>query len=297
MTDGCGFINEAGLTKIFQSGVINLGQRPDSIQFRLLGAKGMLLRHPIDKSEEPKVWIRLSQKKISLPTPLGRAHRILELICPSRVVAPSHLNTDAILNLSHNGVPTESVSRLFGEHFKNEIEPLKRWGSFNAMVILAHEIYHLGRIGGLRLQRIAPGNTRALGLARDFHREEQLDADVDKDLQLPGKLQPIYSGRCAFSGAPMSIHEGALELLLAGFQPEKLEFLYKKMHSITKLAIDAAAKDFRIAIPQSLEAFILPGKYHKPFMMDKLIKKCYRSNWRARRRPNIFLLLIKPHRS
>lgn len=268
MTDGSGLINKAGMTNLFNSGVVNLCQQPSTIQFRFIGAKGMLLLHPSDNAEEPKIWIRCSQKKINLPTPLGREHCILELLCPSRVVTPSHLNTQVIMNMAHNGVPSESFSRLTDEDLSNTIRPLKDWRS---PVAVAQAVYRLGRINGVRLQRIAPGNTRALGLARDFHREDQFEDDIEEELRLSGAQPPGYSGRCVFSGAPFSVHESAFELLLAGFQPPELEYLYKKIHSITALAVDGATKNLRITIAQSLEAYIIPGTHIGSLTTHRLI--------------------------
>ncbi|KAF7965380.1 hypothetical protein HWV62_44091 [Athelia sp. TMB] len=258
MTDGCGFMNDAAFTMIFKSGVVNLPHRPISVQGRFCGAKGMWILHPVDRSPQPKIWFRLSQKKISLPIPLDRSHRIFELLCPSRVVAPSHLNMQVISNMSHNRVPDEAFVRVINEDLDAIIKPLTNWGSPQFLVGVTRTVHQVGRIQGARLQRAAPGSTRALGLGRDFHREEELDVDFDPDSQLSSTPNPIYSGRCRFSGAPVSAHENAYEMLLAGFQPLQSEPLYKKMKSITKTAIEASVKKYHVTILQSLEAYILP---------------------------------------
>lgn len=260
MTDGCGFMNEAALTSIYKSGIVPLLHRPVAVQGRIGGAKGMWILHPNDNSTEPKIWIRLSQKKVNLPaTPLDRSHRIFELVAPARVATPSSLDVQFINNLAHNGVPNEAFAHLTRESLKEIVRPLTSWVGPHAMVPLASAVYLTGGIRGTRLQRMAPGKTRAMGLARDFHREELAEAHIDQSPSLPGSAQIVSSGRCPFSGAPLSVHESTYELLLAGFRPLEFEPLYKKMRNITKLAIESAVKEYRIGIPQSLKAYVLPG--------------------------------------
>lgn len=260
LTDGCGLINEAALTVIFKSGVVNLAHRPIAVQGRIGGAKGMWVLHPHNNSPAPEIWIRDSQKKIDLPTPLGRSHRIFELLCPSRVVTPSHLNMQVISNMSYNRVPDEAFTSLINEDLEKIVKTLTNWKAPHAMIGVAKAVHEAGRISGTRLQRVAPGNTRALGLGRDFHRDDEPEgnAEGDHDLSKPGP-PPTYSGRCNISQAPIAIHENAYELLVAGFHPLKLEHLHTKMKKITTLAIDSSVKTFHIAVPESVEAFILPG--------------------------------------
>ncbi|KZP15854.1 hypothetical protein FIBSPDRAFT_912406 [Athelia psychrophila] len=258
MTDGCGLMNGAALTGMYKSGVVNLPHKPSCVQARVTGAKGMWLEHPTDDSTEPKIWIRRSQKKISLPTPLDRSHRIFELICPSRVVAPSHLNMQVISNMSHNEVPDKAFSSLINEDLQATIKPLTNWSASHLLIGVAKAVHQTGRIHGTRLQRVAPASTRALGLALGFHREEVVEADVDEESPFAHAFNAAPPGRCQFSGAPISVHENAYELLAAGFHPLRLEHLYQKMHSITKMSIDTSVKQYRITIMQSLEAFILP---------------------------------------
>ncbi|KAF7966382.1 hypothetical protein HWV62_38905 [Athelia sp. TMB] len=186
--------------------IVPLLHRPVAVQGRIGGAKGMWILHPNDNSTEPKIWIRLSQKKVNLPaTPLDRSHRIFELVAPARVATPSSLDVQFINNLAHNGVPNEAFAHLTRESLKEIVRPLTSWVGPHAMVPLASAVYLTGGIRGTRLQRMAPGKTRAMGLARDFHREELAEAHIDQSPSLPGSAQIVSSGRCPFSGAPLSV--------------------------------------------------------------------------------------------
>lgn len=260
MTDGCGFINEAALTTIYKSGLVNLPHRPVAVQGRIGGAKVMWILHPNNESAEPKIWIRLSQKKVNLSTPLHRSHRIFELVAPARVATPCSLDAQFINNLAHNGISNEAFAHYTRESLKDTLKPLTSWDESHAMVPLASAIYLIGGTRGSCLQRMAPGKTRALGLARDFHREEQVEILTDQGPLVLDAAHIVSSGRCSFSGAPVSVHESAYEPLLAGFRPMESDFLYK-MRQITKQAVESAVKEYRINVQQSLKAYVLPGTH------------------------------------
>jgi RNA-dependent RNA polymerase len=171
-----------------------------------------------------------------------------------------------VINLSHNGVPDNSFNSLIKKELEALIEPLTQWNDPHAMLAVAKAVEQAGHITGSRLQRVAGGSTKALGLSRDFHRDE---ADADRyggdegDDILPGADQ-IYSGRDLGSGAPLSLFENAYELILAGFHPLTFPPLYEKMHKIVINVIDACVKSFHIPVSESVEAFIIPGRVSLP---------------------------------
>lgn len=256
-------INGAALTIIGNSGVVKLSHRPVAVQGRIAGAKGMWVLHPDDQSPAapPRIWIRPSQKKINLQTPLHRAHLIFDLVCPSRVTIPSRLSMQTIVNLSHNGVPDCSFDSLIEKELEALIEPLTQWKDPHAMLTVAKAIEQAGHITGSRLQRLARGSTRALGLGRGFHRDEADENDDDRDDGadlLPG-AEKIYSGRDVDSGAPLALFENAYELTLAGFHPLTFPPLYEKMRCIVSSVIDTSVKSYKIPVSESVEAFIIPG--------------------------------------
>jgi hypothetical protein len=272
LTDGCGLINEAALTKIYCSDIVALAHRPFAVQIRNGGKKGMSMQDPNDTSIIPCIWNRPSQTKINYPSPLGRAHRILELLSPEHVIIPSHLTKQTINNLSHNGVPHTVFIALMKTELEALIQPLTDWRHSHSMVTVAKAVYQAGRIGGVRLQRVAGGSIKALGLSRNFH-HDGVEGDVTPDGDDITDLG-VPTGRSKFSEGPLSLYENAYELILAGFHPLTLEFLYDKMKNIIKKAMDSSVRSFRIRVPESLEAYILPGRCCHISSHDELIFIC-----------------------
>jgi RNA-dependent RNA polymerase len=173
----------------------------------------MWILHPDDDSPFPRIWIRTSQKKITLPSPLHRAHLILDLVCPARVTTPSRLSQQTIINLAHNGVPDDSFNILVEKELQAIIEPLTNWSDPHATLAIAKAIDQAGHVTGSRLQRLAGGSTRALGLGRDFHRDDDDNDEHDEANDLSGAEPQIHSGRDIYSGAPQSLFESAYDLI------------------------------------------------------------------------------------
>ena len=276
LTDGSGFINEAALTAIYRSGIVPLTHRSSAVQARIGGAKGMWMQHPNDTSLTPYIWVRPSQTKIKHPSPLCRAHRILELLSPEHVTMPSHLSMQTINNLSHNGVPHTVFTALIKTELEALIKPLMDWQHSHSMVTVAKFVHQAGRIGGARLQRVAGSSIKALGLSRDFHRDEvEGDMTPDGDDVTGLAERRVFTGRSEFNEAPLSLHESTYELILAGFHPLNFEFLYDKLKAVVTIAINSFVKNFHIPVSESLEAYILPGRHYLTFNHKELIRIYY----------------------
>jgi RNA-dependent RNA polymerase len=269
---------------------VKLPHRPVAIQGRTAGAKGMWGFDPTDQSHEPSISIRPSQKKINLLTPLHRSHLILDLVSPSRVSKPSRLSMQTITCLSHNGVPDSAFKALIEKELDAIIQPLTDWDSPSSMLAVAKAIERAGHITGARLSRFAGGSTKALGLGRDFHRDED-DGDQYDDGDIFNNT--LVSGRESFSEAPRSVFESAYELIIAGFHPLKLKLLYDKMQKIVTYVIDNFVKNLRIPVSESVEAFIIPGKVLFNLTRVKLIYFPNRSEGGVERRSDLFLLLTE----
>ncbi|KAG2363745.1 hypothetical protein BDR07DRAFT_1483338 [Suillus spraguei] len=65
----------------------------------------------------PKIWIRDSQNKINLSSlhNVNSAHRIFDLLAPSRVTGPSHLSSQTLANLAHGRVPLSVLKELMAD--------------------------------------------------------------------------------------------------------------------------------------------------------------------------------------
>ena len=245
---------------------------------------------PTDQSHEPGISIRPSQNKIKLLTPLHRSHLILDLVSPSRVSMPSRLSMQTITCLAHNGVPDSAFKALIEKELDAIIQPLTDWDNPSSMLTVAKAIERAGHITGARLSRFAGGSTKALGLGKDFHRDED-DSDQYDDGDIFNNK--TVSGRESFSEAPRSVFESAYELVIAGFHPLKLRLLYDKIQKIVTYVIDNFVKNLHIPVSESVEAFIIPGRVLSNLTRVKLIHLTNRSEGGVERRSDLFLLLAE----
>ncbi|KAI0370069.1 hypothetical protein BV20DRAFT_1075995 [Pilatotrama ljubarskyi] len=286
-TDGCGFMNGAALSEIGRR--MGYSARPTAVQGRIAGAKGLWMLHPRERNPfaAPKIWIRESQRKINLDfSNLHPAHRIFDLLAPPRVTLPSRLSRLTILNLSHNGVPTEVFVELMKETLDEQVQALTQWTRPQDMQLLWATINRIGHVSAARIQQYALGASRALGLSGrireddDFPSDEPsdplqdlLDAaaaeDVllgdDESAALLAELEQAgavaQSLRDKFTGEPLTLHGVVLDLLQAGFNPLRLPLLYEKLKKITSKVIEDVIRDFHVSVPLSAEAFIVPDPY------------------------------------
>lgn len=273
-TDGCGFMNAAALLAIGRA--MGFSSAPTAVQGRILGSKGVWLLHPTDRDPmaEPAIWIRPSQIKIHLVADdnfteasvsrLHRAHRIFDLLMPSKTTAPSRLSRLTIMNLEHNHVPAEVFKTLLREGLRNEFLALTQWEGLSAMPLLWNAVNKAGGVSVQRLQRSAAGLQRALGLSRK--RDEQYSDEEWETFELSPASSQSTTGSVGFvpSGQadtpPQNIGEVILDMIQAGFSPKEDQYLYKELRQLMTNVIDAYVKEYHIVMPQSLEAFIVPGE-------------------------------------
>ncbi|KAH9948208.1 RNA dependent RNA polymerase-domain-containing protein [Amylocystis lapponica] len=261
-TDGSGFINGAALSLIARH--LGFTGRPTALQGRVAGAKGLWILHPTDQEPfgTPKIWIRPSQRKIKYDGGLHPAHLIFDLVAPPRVSIPSRLSKYTIMNLSHNGVGDEVFITLMREGLQKEVEALTQWESPQDMLLLWHAINQAGHVSGAKLQRLASGSSRALGVSgREFDDDE---SEEDREEE----STPESSARDEYSGEPVNMYELVLELLQSGFHPLGLSLLYEKLRYIIKKKIETYIQEYHIAVPRSAEAFIIPDPCDPPVLEE-----------------------------
>ncbi|THU93549.1 hypothetical protein K435DRAFT_967237 [Dendrothele bispora CBS 962.96] len=288
LTDGCGFINDAALQEITR--VMKYHSLPTAAQARVAGSKGLFTRHPSDQSPQPRIWIRDSQRKIKYAH-LSRAHRIFDLVSVSHsspVSSSVHLSQQSVLNMWSNGVPADVFKELMEQGLREAIGPLTQWEGRWAMVQLWDTINKTGRVAGTRLARLAPMMSRAMGFSgREWKSSGDMGdgdssdgSDIDRDVVdsnlskmsdeerrereefglMDAPVAGYYSGRNEYSGAPISLHEYALELVQAGFNPRDNEILWDKIRWILKNTISSYIEKSRFPLPEGtgIEAFVIP---------------------------------------
>ena len=261
-TDGCGWVNGASLTQIMR--IMKYPTRPTAIQGRIGGSKGMWVLHPDPREQVAdgpcRIWIRASQKKISLPDPPHKSQRILELLAPSRVSGPSRLSAQTLVNIAHNGVPHGIIKELMTAGLKGDIQELTSWDAPDSMLLVWRAIHKAGNVGLGRLRRRNAGELRAMGIGQ-LRPLDYPDQDEDEEFEVMEEVaSQNMTGRKVSSGEPITMHETALELLQAGFHPMKLKLLFNKVEYILTRVIDNYVKEFHIPVTESMEAYIVPGR-------------------------------------
>jgi RNA-dependent RNA polymerase len=252
LTDGCGLINGAALTLIARR--LRLPSRPTAVQGRVAGAKGLWILHGTDRSptEPPRIWIRDSQRKIKLPSmEAGSAHVIFDLVSQStRITVPAYLNTQTITNLAENGVDSEVFQELMRAGLTDIFTSLTQWDGPGAMPLLWNIINNMGSVTRTRLQRIAHGLSRAIGLANRFEMDREDEGDGSEE-------DPSLDS----NDSDKSLYGAVLALIQAGFDPKSSPILYDKMRSVIKIAVERHLGGYHIEVRQSAQAFIVPGAY------------------------------------
>lgn len=197
MTDGCGFLNHTALHIIVKYlGYENL---PAGVQGRLDGSKGFWILHPTDQSAQPRIWIRESQNKIKNST-FDRAHRIFDLLAPSRPSASIVLTAQSIMNVFANGIRATTLIRMMEDGLENEIGPLLEWNKPHAMVFLWDAINKLGNVSGSRTQRVSVAVNRAMGFKGRDWGNDNISSDVIEEV----KDETTY-GRNELSGGKVDV--------------------------------------------------------------------------------------------
>ncbi|KZT22626.1 hypothetical protein NEOLEDRAFT_1071042 [Neolentinus lepideus HHB14362 ss-1] len=275
MTDGCGFVNAAALLGIQRQ--MGYNNSPTAIQGRIAGSKGLWILHPDPEhrkpNDPPRIWIRASQKKISLtekmvsfpdtklPQPdlstVHRMHLIFDLVCPNRFLRPARLSMQTVLNMHHNGVPTELLVNLMVEGLREDVAKLTDLDQKTPMLLI-DAIDKAGRVTGAKLQRLAGDMSRALGFSGREFRQDVDDEDPLEGFDDDEADSPDVDHAFDPCLPPVSLHELAVELLKAGFHPLKLNFLFVKIREIVGRKIDAVTRGFHIPIPFSADVFIVP---------------------------------------
>ncbi|KAG9083156.1 hypothetical protein FS749_006259 [Ceratobasidium sp. UAMH 11750] len=252
MTDGCGFLNWAALRAIQEK--MGWDIFPVHVQARIAGAKGLFALHPEhrDPDEQPQIWIRSSQNKVKLQQKdrWSPFHYVLDVCSGPFFQHPSSITYEMILCLSARGVSDQLLVELLRKSIENIASDHEPPRHSHGSHILWDSIYNTHRVLQNRLRQvISPEHQRAQGFMSYGD-----DGEIDPEEAISAKWDV---GPDPNSGTPATAQEQILGWLQAGFSPtdpwvmEKLVYLQEKL-------MKAAVKKFRITIPKSLRAHIIP---------------------------------------
>ena len=239
----------------------NLPEFCCAVQGRLGGSKGVWLLHPdyqLPDDSPPRVWIRNSQKKIThdlsrYDDGRSRAYFIFDFVAPARLIFPSRLNKQTIINLSSNGVPDSVFSELLEAAVKKDFEDLTIWEGEEAMEFVLSNLMRIGSVAGTRAARKAGTMARIQGL-----RGREMDDIPPSQTSAIGVVEE-YEGETT-SGQPQGLAEKIYDMIIAGFHPLRCELLYEELKKFILNVIRTYVYECKIPIKESCEAFIVPGK-------------------------------------
>ncbi|KAL1675560.1 RNA dependent RNA polymerase-domain-containing protein [Schizophyllum commune] len=263
MTDGAGFMNKAAARALRDAAGCH--DIPSAVQMRIDGAKGLLVLYPEDDSEEPRVWLRPSQKKIQFADdePQDRSTLIINLLRTSKTKPICRLSVEAIIIMAENRVHCDVFKALFGQSVENTYESLlpSHWEGENAMEQLYAKVNSIGGVNAARAARKDVQRARLHGHVDHFFEaakdadsdaeEVEADADPDTPYAIAGWDDPA-------SGCPATPAEIVCTMLQAGFQPQTCEYLRGKLEWLTKRVAQKSIKQMRIDVVHSFSAWIVP---------------------------------------
>ncbi|KAJ4498650.1 RNA dependent RNA polymerase-domain-containing protein [Lentinula lateritia] len=254
MTDGAGFINKAALQKLYLQ--FKWDVWPTAIQCRIAGAKGMLLLHPSDDSGEPRVFIRPSMNKITYPDQgLDRAQRIIDVLRTCHPRFRCKLSSETIINLAENGVPRHIFTSLLDQTLDLLVTSLTTWDTVEDMANLWLRLSHLGGVFAARSTRRKSGMARVNGYSE---RDAQENDDEDGLDEADDEPSSTAWWNDEVSGQPSSLEETVMRLIDGGFTPQACPVMRDKLKRILISQINNHVTNFRIEVPMSFTAFILP---------------------------------------
>ncbi|KAI0053138.1 hypothetical protein FA95DRAFT_934567 [Auriscalpium vulgare] len=270
MTDGCGLVNSKALFALLKKDLWD--QIPTAFQFRIKGAKGVLLRHPgTEENEmtEPCIWLRPSQIKIEYPNGVDDpAQLTIDVLRASRLQTPVRLSKEALINLAENGVPHEVFKNLLKLSLEETVEGLTNWDGDDGLRRLWAVVAKEGGVLAARMAREAAGTARVRGL-RSYDREQN-DSDGEEEDQegitiggeRSAEKRTIERSAAWWgdevSGCPSSLEETVCAMLDAGFEPESCPVLAAKHHEVAKKAVKSQASKCRIMIPMACSGIVVP---------------------------------------
>ena len=186
--------------------------------------------------------------------------------------APSRLSRETIVNLAENGVPHDTFRVLLERGVKEVTDGLTTWEGPFAMENLWLNVARIGGVISSRMARELGGESRARGFG---HKEDEAEVDDDEDdLQIDPAFFQHSTAWWAdqVSGCPSSLEETVMVLIDSGFHPRSCPVLAEKLKKVFEKAVNSFVNKWRIEIPMSCDAFVVPGTEALQYSFQRLIE-------------------------
>lgn len=221
----------------------------------------MLVEDGKNDEEDPVISLTPSQIKIKYPEiDNDPAHLSIDVLRASHMKTPCRLSAETIVNLGENGVQRKDFITLLQRSLDEIITPLLEWEDEDALLTLWWNVQRHGGVLSARQARQQPGIARVKGWSERDLDENEID-DEDGFTQLDNADQRSSAWWAdPVGGSPSSLEETVMELLDAGFQPGSCPVLRDKLKNVVKGYVKREIRSYRIEVPMSCSAFIVPGQ-------------------------------------
>ena len=229
--------------------------------------QGLLIEDIKNADEFPYVELTPSQKKITYPSGVtpDPAHCIIDVLRSSHAKTPCRLSVETIINLSENGVPKRVFLDLLRQGMKELVEPLLEWEGPDAMRNLWCNMRKLGGVMSARRAREEAGRARVKGYSE--YESEEDEQEEDEHLDIADQQKSLAWWGDEISGCPSSLEETVMYLIDSGFTPQNCPVLRCKLEKVVKGYVKNYIKTYRINVPMSASAYLIPG-------IDKSVVAC-----------------------
>ena len=173
------------------------------------------------------------------------------------------ISYEFIINLWANGVKTSDLIQLMKADMKDMADELMTWDGPYAMQRLFRNVCAHGGVITSRLTREACGRARMLGLQPLSRRGGSDRADMES-LDIYGS-EPLDERSAAWKKDQIdevltSLEEKVANMLSAGFTPHNSPYCVDLLYRMFRTGLKRFKDKYRIAVPCSARAFMVPGE-------------------------------------
>ena len=141
------------------------------------------------------------------------------------------------------------------------VDPLLEWDGPDAMRNLWCKMCRLGGVLSARRAREEPGLARVKGYAHSEHGPEEDNSEDEDDLFDTTEEEKASAWwRDEISGCPASLEETVMCMIDSGFTPQNCPSLRTKLKRVIETHVKNFIKAYKINVPMSASAFLIPGK-------------------------------------
>ena len=191
--------------------------------------------------------------------------------------SPIQISREMITNLGENGVPHTIFAELFCHSLSSMIDSLLDWDGQDAMPRLWAAIFKKGNVMAGRIARESSWTARARGVQL-YEQEDDSEDEEAEDTDSPPRSTAWWGDD--ISGCPSTLEETVMSFLDSGFHPASNSILAEKLHIVVKNAVKSCMGKYRVKVPMSCSAFIVPGMF-RPSDLTTMLNTYSRSTWSA----------------